>query len=212
MDKIYYSPQNYQLIFKNLNQFYNNELNQKHCNKIILKCMDDIWINNVHDVPKGVSKEKFLYYLNSQIIQLCKKNIPEKKEIDKIQKQIQNNSNFQNNKNNQLNQLFDGIIDRTMPSEFLDLPRPQSQLKNELNNDKYLNNIIDERNNIFPEKKNIKFEDNNYEKEKNDKSIVNFDNNYEKKINERKKLEINSSSTPIPLNNDISYGTPLDAI
>lgn len=203
MDKIYYSPQNYQLIFKNLNQSYNNQLNQKQCNHIILKCMDNIWKNNNHNIPHGVSKEKFLYNLNSQIIQLCKKHIPN--HHNKNNKSINHN-----NKNNKLNQMFDGIMNRNMPNDILDLPRPQPQLKNELNNDKYLNNIIDERNNIFPQKKNVQFEDSDYIKEKDDKSIINFDNIYEQKMNDRKKLEINS--TPTPLNNDTLYGTPLDAI
>ena len=41
--------------------------------------------------------------------------------------------------------MFDGLTQRKMPNEILDLPRPQAELKSEINNESYLNNIIDQR-------------------------------------------------------------------
>lgn len=195
MDKIYYSPQNFQLLFKNLNNYYNGQLKQKDSKNIILQCMDYVWNNNNHNLPNGVSREKFLYRLNSQIIQLCKNSLSKKI------------NNLQNNKNNKFNQMFDGITQRSMPNEILDLPRPQAQLKSEINNESYLNNIIDERNNLIPKKDNINFEDKKYQNEKEERNNVNFDNIYEDKMNERKKLEFNS-----PYNQNNNYGTPLEDI
>ena len=81
--------------------------------------------------------------------------------------------------------MFDGITQRSMPNEILDLPRPQAELKSEINNESYLNNIIDQRNNLIP-KPNVNFEDRNYKNEREEKNNVNFDNIYEDKMNERK--------------------------
>ena len=50
MDKIYYSPQNFQLLFKNLNNYYNGQLKQKDSKNIILQCMDYVWNNNNHNL------------------------------------------------------------------------------------------------------------------------------------------------------------------
>ena len=59
MDKIYYSPQNFQLLFKNLNNYYNDQLKQK-IQKYYFTMYGFVWNNNNHNVPNGVSEKIFI--------------------------------------------------------------------------------------------------------------------------------------------------------
>ena len=59
MDKIYYSPQNFQLLFKNLNHYYNGQLKQQDSKNIIIQCMDFVWNNNNHNVQVEFLEKNF---------------------------------------------------------------------------------------------------------------------------------------------------------
>lgn len=238
MDKIYYSPQNFQLIFKNLNndyyQKYKVELSLNQCRNNIIKSMDYVWKNVEHEAPKGYSKEKYLYLLNNKIINISKnllkppnnnyllqqKQVNDRSEFEKNQRimhknQQTNNSNnnvniVEKNKNTLFDKMFDGLTSREMPNEMLEPPQPQDNLKKNLNYDNDYNNFMEMRDNLLPKKKNVNFEDVNFKLEQ--ETPQNFDNKLEQKLSERKHLEIDDSRNVVPNDNESVYGTPIEQI
>lgn len=207
MEHIYYSPQNFQLIFKNLNQQHNNSLSIKECRNIIIKSMDFVWSNVEHQIPQGYTREKYLFLLNKKIISLCENKIPQQNtpktqnEIPKQKPLIVEDKNI-----NQKSYVFDGIQYKDTPNDVLEHPRAQTETKKQLNYEQDFNEFVSMRNNLLPKQDHIDFTDKNYKEESNE--TINFDEKLESKLLERNHIASQSQPQPNNPSNEI-YSTSI---
>ena len=209
MEHIYYSPQNFQLIFKNLNQQHNNSLSIKECRNIIIKSMDFVWSNVDHQIPQGYTREKYLFLLNKKIISLCENKIPQQNtpktqnEIPKQKPLLVEDKNI-----NQKSYVFDGIQYKDTPNDVLEHPRAQTETKKQLNYEQDFNEFVSMRNNLLPKQEHIDFTDKNYKEESN--KTINFDEKIESKLLERNHIGHQSQPQPNNPTNDIYSTNILD--